>query len=38
MSLVTSCGEGLQPTPLRHSDMDLSFPIPVIVKVALSTG
>jgi hypothetical protein len=25
-----------QPTPLRHSDMDLSFPIPVIGKVALS--
>ncbi len=24
-------------TPLRHSDMDLSFPIPVIGKVALST-
>jgi hypothetical protein len=29
--------EGLSPTPLRHSAMDLSFPIPVIGKVALST-
>jgi len=30
--------EGSQTTPLRHSDMDLSFPIPVIgKKVALST-
>ena len=29
--------DSLFSTPLRHSDMDLSFPIPVIGKVVIST-
>ena len=35
---MTAIGKllGQQPTPLRQSDMDLSLPIPVIGKVALS--
>jgi hypothetical protein len=37
VGLGMTIGEHLVTTHSRHSDMDLSFPVPVIDKVALST-